>query len=329
MSKVLNDKTTADIARDAIPGYRQAAAALAAVQSRRPAHLPGDGSGALVAEVVRAATAGEPVPDDIGRRAFEQTNAAQYAEAERSILARATEQLRQRLVDAHRAGADAGIRALQPHLADLLEKVRAGAADLGSIRDDESAVAAGPAGFTAWHDLGPLADRYLALRGTWGELLRIQWSENVEFSQDERITMGTSMSGVQPGEILSVAGEFSNLGEVWPGWMDHRQGLHADPHPWPGEVRAGHAITYPRDRAYLVWLATDPTVKPWLPTSTEARTAYVAQRATAADRKLAADEVAQYGRARTQEERMKTAAASAAQQIRRVNNAAASAASAL
>ncbi|MFI0533557.1 hypothetical protein ACH3XX_26385 [Streptomyces scabiei] len=264
-----------DIARDAIPGFRAVQAADASVQQRlaelRSASVVQSGN--LGAETFEAVTAGKPIPDDIGRRAVEAQRADEYRTTELQILMGVEKRLQNHGENTLRDGADHGLRALRPLLAELLDQARPMAAALRGVHDAQVAIDRGPKAIAAWSGFAAIVNRYAAIRGAQRKLCEYVIGESV----------GTTFGSVGFRGIFNVWSEIENVTEVWPEWTPAQKGERIVRPPWPVEY-PHKPFEVQHDREWLLWLLSHPKVRLWVPTVGELTDAYVSQRGNALQR---------------------------------------------
>ncbi|MGC9408284.1 hypothetical protein [Streptomyces sp. DZ1-3] len=264
-----------DVARDAIPGFRDAQGALAAVQERIEAvhSAPVTGADNLVAETLAAVTEGKPIPEDLGRRSVEATQARAFLAAELQILAGVERNLANRCENTTKAGADHGLCALRPVLDELLDQARPMAAALRGVHDAQGAIDRGPDTVAAWSGIAAVVQRYAAIRSAQRKL--------TEYVIGEAI--GTKFGTVGFRGIFNVWSEIENVTEVWPEWTPAQRGERIVRPPWPVEY-PNKPFEVRHDREWLLWLLSNPKVRLWVPTVGELTDSYVAQRSDALKR---------------------------------------------
>ncbi|MFI1470626.1 hypothetical protein [Streptomyces wuyuanensis] len=275
----MTDTTTAerdplDIARDAIPGFRDVQTADAAVQQRLAelrgaAATPAD----LGAETFAAVTAGGPVPGDLGRRAWEAQQADEFRTAELQILMGVEKRLQNHGENTLRAGADEGLHALRPVLDELLDRARPMAAALRGVNDAQGAIDRGPDAVAAWSGIAGVVSRYAAIRNAQRTLSKFVIGDSV----------GTRYGSIGFRGIFNVWSEIENVTEIWPEWTPARSDGQTARPPWP-VLYTHKPFEVQHDREWLLWLLSSPRVRLWVPTVDELTAAYVRQRDDAQQR---------------------------------------------
>lgn len=244
-----------EIAHAAIPGYNDAQRALAALSAHRKAAGAAQTAPVpdLRAEVIGALLAGDPVPADLGARAYETQLSAASDRAAADVLYGVESTLKNRAAAAVRSGADDGLRALKPLLASVVERARALAPRVARAPSAEAAVVADPATLAAYQQFGGCLSEYQAIRAA---------QRAVTGRSDECI-------GVTPiGELLRVSGEISNLDQVHPDWRPDTNSQRLTEPPWP-DYTPSDLLRVQHTRAYLLWLVSHPVAEPWVPTRSE------------------------------------------------------------
>jgi len=259
---------------DAVPGYRDATAALALVQSRRAElHIPNRAETlrALVDDLADAARAGHlPDTDELLRRAHDAEHGGSAAAVALRVLDQAAAALRSDIDRRLRAGAAHGFAILDRRVAHILDRVRDIAPALGNVRTADQAVNATPAVRDAYAELVHLVDAYTDTRRAHHWLLRLSWPSN-----------GPQWDGAS---TLRYFAEVANVDELWPSWPNGYQpgntspGPFLDlqtatltPPPWP---TTGDPATATYDTEYLLWAATTQDARVWVPTAQQVRDAY-------------------------------------------------------
>ncbi len=160
-----------DLARDAVPGVAEVAAALPAVDAALTAARarPGRSEVAPVEDAADAVLAGKPVPADLGAHVREAQEDNRTATAHVEALIRLRGQLLYRRRDALAQHVDAGLAVLADQLEHLLSEARPVAAKLDGVRDADAAIAAGTV--AEWTRFRALADRHTELREAQATLL--------------------------------------------------------------------------------------------------------------------------------------------------------------
>lgn len=276
----MTDTTTSerdplDIVRDAIPGFRAVQAALSAVQARLDElhSAPIAQHDDLVAETFEVVITGKPIPDNLGRRSVKATQAREVVAAELQILTGVEKRLNNHGENTLRAGADHGLRALRPVLAELLDQARPMVAALRGVHDAQGAIDRGPDAVAAWSGFAAIVNRYAAIRSTQRKLSQYVIGESV----------GTKFGSVGFRSIFNVWSEIENVAEVWPEWTPVQQGERIVRPPWPVEY-PHKPFEVRHDREWLLWLLSNPKVRLWVPTIGELTAAYVSQHEDAAAR---------------------------------------------
>jgi hypothetical protein len=306
------------LALDAIPGYREAEAAIARLKAHRATTGPAEQESAIVDTVAAAARAGTEMPADIGRRVADSTRAQEFAEAETRVITAARRILEGERDDAARRGADDGLVALRGPLADVLRQVQGLASHLAGIGTAHAAIAAGPEAASSWARLTQLADQHAAIRVAQTRVV------SLAHPSDSYINLAKYRPGggsVAVRDVLQITAWASNLDEHWPQWPAAVRGAATratvtaweapTPPPWPHNPADPLNVNY-ADPAFLLWLATS-NARPWIPTIPGAAVCYLDAREAAARRQTEADEIRQYGHVRTAEERKRADQERAAQ----------------
>ncbi|MFI2714852.1 hypothetical protein ACH5AI_00710 [Streptomyces collinus] len=276
----MTDTTTAerepvDIALDAIPGFRAIQDAENVLQQRTTALRTGASVPQvdLVAEAFEALLAGKPLPEDLGRRAWEVTQAHEFREDEMNILAGVEKRLTNHGENTLRAGADHGLRALRPVLDELLGRARPMVEALRGVHDAQGAIDRGPDAVAAWSGFGAIVSRYAAIRSAQHKITRITMGQDV----------GTRFGSVGFNSVFRVWSEIENVAEVWPEWLSAQNGERAVRPPWPVRY-PNRPFEVQHDREWVMWLLSNPKVRLWVPTIGELTEAWVAQRESTAER---------------------------------------------
>ncbi|MFI2227084.1 hypothetical protein [Streptomyces fradiae] len=267
-----------DIARDAIPDFRAVQAADAAVQQRLAELRSGTDRPPVdfATETFDAVLAGKPVPGDLGRRAVDAERADEHRQAELQILLGVEARLRNHGENTVKAGADEGLRALRPVLAELVDRARPMADALRGVHDAQAAIDRGADAVAAWSGMAAVVARYAAIREAQRKLSRMAIGEG----------FGTKYGTVGFGAVFHVWSEIENVTDVWPEWTPVRADGQIVRPPWP--------VPYPHkpfevvhDREWVLWLLTAPKVRLWVPTVDELKKSYLGQRETAQKRATA------------------------------------------
>lgn len=255
-----------------IPPYVEASKALTAVQKRlaiaRSRTLAGRKD--LSGEVVAAALAGEDIPEDIGRRAWETGHAGEITAAEIATLATAETALKGSVEQALRTGADSALLVLRDELEAWEAEARPAMTLLRSIESAQDAIDAGPDTVAAWSSMAGLVQRYARIR---------EAQKRLTFA-----AVGGSQSSLPGGAVISsvlpVWGEIANVTEVWPDWEPGNPEGREERPPWP-LMRPQFPFDVHHDREWITWVLTTPGVRLWLPRVGELAKAHQEQLADA------------------------------------------------
>jgi hypothetical protein len=257
-----------ELAKDAIPGFRKVEAAHDAVQQRlaelrAPKQQP---AADLVGEACAAAMAGEPVPDDLGRRAWEAQKAQEFAQAEMQVLIGAETRLRSKRAVVLDNGAAEGLPVLRAALDELLAEAYPAAEALRGVRDAQTAIDRGPKAVDAWQGFDAYVSRYARIRKAQDALTQAAMGESVTIEHRY----------VEFHGVFNVWAEIANVTEVWPEWMPARADGDTLTPPWP-VLYVQRPFEVRHDREWLLWALSTPGVKLWLPGVDELKKAYTEQ----------------------------------------------------
>ncbi|MEU3112668.1 hypothetical protein ABZ652_01140 [Micromonospora chalcea] len=271
-----------------LPDHQRLIAARAAVRARRDSAdmrpATDHPTAAVQQQVLAAVLDGEPVPTDLRARIGAALLDEQMRGHEWEMLGRLMTNLEYEESALLSRNLDAILDALRERLDALLDETRAIlAGPLADIRTSREASLAGRS--REWGRIATLADLYRNIRAA-------QRTAIVKVHGDQWPTLDGHTSAGLVDDVLFLVGDIANLDEMWPDWHYSPGAWTGNPHagriakatgntagtpPWP--VQQGTVATPSRDRDYLVWLATDPTAKPWLPSMSEAADAANRQRA--------------------------------------------------
>ncbi|MGW4033099.1 hypothetical protein ACWEFL_28035 [Streptomyces sp. NPDC004838] len=266
-------------ALDQIPKFRALEKAETAIKQRQSElRSPTAPAPDLGMDALTALLDGSPIPTDLGRRAWEDTQRSEFVKAELQILIGMENRLPNLKENALYEGAPRTFPVLRAALDELVAEARPMAEILRSVHDADSAIEAGPKGVAAWSGFGKLVQRYRELRLAQDVMTRAAAGRDTIDSRDGG-TGGILLSGVIP-----VWSEIANVTEVWPEyWPARRDGENVPP-PWP--IKYAHRpFEIEHNREWLLWLLNAPGVRLWVPTVNELADAFHQQRADAADRR--------------------------------------------
>ncbi|MFE9296304.1 hypothetical protein [Streptomyces niveus] len=274
-------KTIAALAAvlDSIPEFRALEAAETALQ-KHVAVLRAPGGRApvdLAGEAVAALIAGKPIPEDLGRRAWEEKQRIEFTRAELEIVVGLDDRLRGLKEGALRKGANGAFPILRTMLDDLVTEARPMASLLLGINDAQAAIDAGPDTVKAWSGFNDLASRYRELRSAQYVLTRASAGDTID------IGVGVAGGGVSLSGIFPVWSEIANVTELWPEYTPKRWDDATSVPPWPTDA-PGKPFQIKHDRAWFLWVLTTPGVRLWLPTAEELAAGVREQRTEAAQR---------------------------------------------
>lgn len=261
---------------EAVPGYLQADAALDAAKARTrelrtPTTVPHDD---LRDEVLKALVSGQPIPADLGRRAWEAQQDQAFREAELRLVLGLEPTLKNRRDIALRAGAGKALAVLRPFLDELLERGRPMARALVGVRDAQSAIDRGPEAVDAWSSFTSIVEQYRHIREAQRHLTY------AAVGGTEGVLPGTQ---IVIGGVFPVWSEIANVTEVWPEWDPSALNGRVQRAPWPS-TWPDQPFSIRWDRDWVMWLLTTPGVRLWIPTVDELREAHALQTADAKDR---------------------------------------------
>jgi len=258
-----------EIALDAIPAYRKVQTAEAAVKERvDELHKPTAGTPDFLAEVLDTLDAGQPLPNDLGRRAWEAQQTGQIRQAEQQLLINAEQRLLAQRREALHAGANDALIALRSVLDELLDEARPAAAALRDVQDAQTAIDKGPEAVSAWRDFRKYVDRYASIREAQAALTRAATADG------ESISIGHQHLVI--ADFMKVRSEIANIAEVWPRQDGPGNGQPARP-PWP-VLHPQRPWEVRHDREWLMWLLNSAEVRIWLPTLSELMASYTADK---------------------------------------------------
>lgn len=231
---------------------------------------------ALARDVVAAVGAGEPLPEDFGRRAFDASRAVDVYAAENSLLEFAVQIADDERNAALRTGTDHGLRHLAGRLHELLDEARATLTGLGGVRSADAAIEAGPEESASWASIGRLASDYAGIRAAQRQLTVIAAGGTGRQASDSWLRIPArdgipSPRSVTVDDVLARVGEIANLAEVEPDWAVRARER--------GPARMALLFDDPRGR--LLELLSTPGARIWLPTVDEACAAYADARVAA------------------------------------------------
>ncbi|MFC8347862.1 hypothetical protein [Streptomyces sp. NPDC057280] len=278
MTETNAERDPLDITREAIPGFRAVQAADAALQQRLKELRSGSGAQPvdLGADAFAALISGKPVPDDLGRRAWEAQQAGEFRAAELQILTGIERRLQNHGENTVKAGADEGLRALRPVLDELLDQARPMVAALHGVHDAQGAIDRGPDAVAAWSGMAAIVTRYKAIRDAQKTVARMAIGES----------LGTKFGSVGFASVFNVWSEIENVAELWPEWTPGGDSTVRP--PWP-VVYQQRPFEVRHDREWVMWLLSTPQVRLWVPTIGELKKAWTTQREDAAARGDAGD----------------------------------------
>ncbi|QKW07335.1 hypothetical protein HUT18_14000 [Streptomyces sp. NA04227] len=262
-----------DAAVDTIPGFRAVEAADAKLQQRikqlrNPAALPQPD---FVAEALTALDADEPLPADLGRRAWEAQQAAKFYEAELQVLLGVENRLKQKREMAFNAGADGALPMLRAALDELLAEARPAAESLRGVHDAQSAIDRGPEAIAAWQGFDAYVTRYKRIRdGQYALTLGAAGGREIHVRGRD----------VSFSAVFGLWSEVANVTEVWPEWVPGGEGIRP---PWP-VPNPNRPFDVRHDREWLLWVLRTPGVELWLPQLDELRKAWETQQSDAIER---------------------------------------------
>lgn len=302
------------IALDAIPGYRDADAALNRIKKRNPITRPAANTDQLLEEALTAARAGHDLPEDLGRRAADANRAHEFAVAEERIIRAVLTQLTHYRDEALRRGVDHALTALNEPLHQVLNDAQSLAPTLAGVTSASDAIKTGPEAASNWARLTQLADRHRGIRTAQIRLMNAAHPEEggIDVSRylpDEPQRM------ISTRQVMLVASWFSNLDELWPHWKPVGRGLSdtaaadfaaSSAPPWP-HVSGNPLGLIADDPETVLWCATSEA-DCWIPTIGEAIRTYLDATAAQQDRDQRAWEIREHGAVLSEEERHRLAA---------------------
>ncbi len=150
-----------------VPELTQLAAALQSVRHRITLCMTREPEAPHLARrrLLHALVAGEPLPEDLGRRLHEESLTAEYHARELNVLQNLVTDLGTELSAARAAGADTALAVLDAELHQVLGEVRALEPALRNVASADDAVHVGGDAVTAWQALTHLTGRYQRCRG--------------------------------------------------------------------------------------------------------------------------------------------------------------------
>lgn len=254
-----------------------------------PPPTPHQAAAQLARDLAAAAEHGDPFPDTAVAVAEARRAAENHTAALQTVIS-AEQMLTQREEATIKAGANDALHTLAGTLADVLAGIRDIAPALGAVRTAEQAMDAGPVARDAYPVARGLLGEYVAIRAAQRTLTRAGWPSDA-----------TNVLGV-----LKVAGEISNLDEIWPCWprattsngyLDKTTNTLTLP-PWPEDADPFEGRY---SLAYLLWAAnSDTDAHVWMPTTIELREAYDHMHAEVNKRERIAEQNAGLGRPQTE-----------------------------
>ncbi|MGI5214955.1 hypothetical protein [Plantactinospora sp. CA-290183] len=161
-------------------------------------------------------------------------------------------------------------------------------------------------------DMIVLVDTYTQIRAAQDALVQARFGRG----QVEMPAGRPGPRSVDPLRFVAIAGRLANLDAVWPEWFAYVRDRDGSATP-PWDHPAGNPLEIKPTVRSLRWLATDPAVKPWVPTIDQAKQAFGEQYAEAEARRMAEDELRRDGKVRTPQERA-AAIATATEKHKRV-----------
>ncbi|MEU3045097.1 hypothetical protein ABZ705_00980 [Streptomyces sp. NPDC006984] len=264
-----SNRAPLDVARAAIPGFLDVQAADTALRARITELDATTAPADLVTEAFTALTTGQPLPDGIGRRAWEAEQTTEFRSAELAILNGVQRRLNNHGENLVKKGADHGLRALRPFLDDLVNEARPMVAALRGVHSAQNAIDRGPDTIAAWSSIADIVTRYATIRRAQHTITRVACGQDIK----------TSFGHLGFNQVFRVWSEIENVTEVWPDWAPGERSEA----PWPVVYR-GRPFEVNHDREWVMWLLSNPTVRLWVPTVGELTQAYEAQRKDATAR---------------------------------------------
>lgn len=266
------------LALDSIPGKAELTAAADGLAARkRELSTPPVAFGsihALADEVVRAIRSGDPVPDDLGRRAFDAENITAMWGAEKRVLDLASLTLESDQANWLRDGSSAALTRLREHLQPLLDRAREALSGLGGTTSAEEAIDAGPDMATAWSTFTFLAKEYRSLRQAQRQLMlnAVGGSGGMGSFVELDGSKPFGLNNAPLEDLLNRVGEIRNYAEMNPDWVVRRiiQARSRD-NAWVEPLAfdfEGDPVTHLRA------LLADQGAEIWLPSLKEATDAY-------------------------------------------------------
>ena len=150
-----------------VPELTRLAAALSTVKHRITLCMTREPEAPHLARrrLLHALVAGEPLPEDLGRRLHEESLTGQYHARELNELQNLVTDLGTELSAARAAGADTALAVLDTEMHQVLAEVRALEPALRNVASADDAVHVGGEAVTAWQALTHLTGRYQQCRG--------------------------------------------------------------------------------------------------------------------------------------------------------------------
>ncbi len=150
-----------------VPELTRLAAALQSVRHRITLCMTREPEAPHLARrrLLHALVAGEPLPEDLGRRLHEESLTGEYHARELNVLTNLVTDLGTELSAARTAGADTALAVLDAELHQVLGEVRALELALRNVASADDAVHVGGDAVTAWQALTHLTGRYQRCRG--------------------------------------------------------------------------------------------------------------------------------------------------------------------
>lgn len=254
-----------EIALDSLPGLRTIQTANETVQKRlaalRSVTVAPD---TVDGEVFAALTAGQPLPDDVGRRAWEAQQDEAHRETEIKLLMRMETRLGHQLQNVLRTGVDDAVHALRPVLDELIEHAQPLIKELRDVHNAQTAIDRGVV--PAWSEFKEIVTRYAAIREAQLKICRYAVADTSVFVKS-----------------FPVWSEIENVTEVWPQWHPSIDPAKS-PAPWPVVHKSMPFDQVRYDRQWVMWLLTHPTARIWIPTVDELQDAQERQQKSAAKR---------------------------------------------
>ncbi len=222
-----------------VPGLNDLTAALGAVRTRLAGTTGREPAAPHVGHrrIVDALLAGHPLPEDLGRRLYEEDLAGQYLSRERHGLVQMQQDIGERIAATHAAHADEALAVLDAELLTVLDAVRELEPALHHVSTADDAVRVGGDAVAAWTRLADLVAWYRRIRG-------LQINTTVDVLGDRHLATA----------LIERAGRYANL-------TDHQpmRAYLAD-----GSDVPASEPPYAEGPTHLRWLAR-PDVAAWVP----------------------------------------------------------------